>query len=70
MEYECRTIPLSRAVIGPNGVVDPLCNSCKSSDCDNNIEFHKVSIIGITRKWRVMARGNDMTIVIDCEGFC
>ncbi|MFW6015248.1 MAG: hypothetical protein ACOCRK_02275 [bacterium] len=47
----------------------PLCNKCHSIDCTNRIEYKNVSILGITRKMRVLVKGNSVYIVVDCKGF-
>ena len=69
MHYNCRTASLAQVLIGPDGVIEPLCNFCKTFDCDNTIEKTTLSIMGIQKEWRVLFRGSEPYAVVGCEGF-
>jgi hypothetical protein len=69
MEYQCKVIPISRLPVSFEGVVEPLCTNCQSRDCSNNPEIMKVSVLGIMKKYKVLVRGGDAVIVIDCQGY-
>jgi hypothetical protein len=69
MEYRCKTIPFTQLIAGPAGFVDTLCNSCKTLDCTNSIENKKVSILGVSKTFRVYIRGVDAYLVVECQGF-
>jgi hypothetical protein len=69
MEYKCRTIPLARLIIGSKGIMKPLCNECKSKDCENPIETISVSILGKEEKMRVWNSRSTTSMVVQCEGY-
>ena len=69
MEYKCQTINMSRMVIGSQGFVRPLCDSCSSKDCSNPIEKMKVRILGVIKKVKVLNRGINPSFVVQCEGY-
>ena len=69
MEYDCRTIPVAKTIVGSGGLVEPLCNSCKSVDCSNRIQFSTVSVMGALKKWRLLVKAGSIAAVIDCEGY-
>jgi len=69
MEYRVKTVQLSCCPIGPVGMVDPLCNFCKVSDCSHQIENRLISLVGVTKKWKLLVRGNEPYLVVECEGF-
>ena len=69
MQYKCRTVSLSKLIIGQKGFVMPMCDQCKTNDCENPIEFMNVSILGVTEKHRVYIQNRSAGIVVDCEGF-
>ncbi len=50
------------------GVVDPLCETCRSQDCTNPIQEREVSIMGVMKKIKLFM-GGDPTLVIKCEGY-
>lgn len=69
MNYRCKTVLLNSLIVGPTGIVMPLCEDCKTTDCDNPIEKRSVSIMGVSRKVRSYMRGDVAYFVIDCQGF-
>jgi hypothetical protein len=70
MEYPCKTIPLTQLTLNRVGVAEPLCNTCKTRDCTNPIQTKKVSIFGVNKEMRLLTRGSEPTVVIDCpEGY-
>ena len=69
MEYKCTTVSVSNLIATPIGFVMPLCQSCKTSDCDNPVENRKVSIIGIKKDVRVFVRGPQIYFVVKCNGY-
>lgn len=70
MQYKVKTIPLHKEIISYNKVVEPLCNKCKSRDCDNPIEPTVFSIRGVQSIWKVYVVGQRKSMVVDCTGFC
>ena len=69
MEYRCRTVPLTGLIVSHDGFVKPLCESCKTLDCTNPIEKHKVSIVGVVKSIKVYIRGKQVYFVVDCQGY-
>ena len=69
MEYQCRSIQISKLLLGVEGIIESLCETCKSTDCSNNIENRTISILGISKKRKVLMRGNEASIVISCKGY-
>jgi len=56
-------------VIGPQGFVKPLCDTCSCRDCSNSIEKMNVSIFGVTKKVKVLNKGVNPSFVVQCEGY-
>lgn len=69
MEYQCKTMPFDKLIYNQHGFVNPLCNDCINRDCSRDIERKKVSILGIKKEMRVMIRGGNINVVIQCEGY-
>ena len=69
MRYKYKTIPLSKLLVTPRGFVTSLCNDCASKDCSHNIEKRRVSILGIKKDIRIRVSGNEISFVIQCEGY-
>lgn len=69
MQYPCKTISLLQVPKTSQGIVEPLCNSCLSRDCDNPIEKRSVSLPHGKKDWRVMTRGNNISVVLQCQGY-
>ena len=69
MEYRCSTISAAEMVIGPKGVIMPLCEDCCTVDCDNPIEKTQVSLVGITHYIKVYNRGVEPRFVMQCQGY-
>jgi hypothetical protein len=69
VEYNCKTISYNRMNIGPKGIVRPLCDSCKTTDCSNPIEKKQASIFGVTRTTRLFVRGEEFYCVVECMGY-
>ena len=60
---------MNKMLMDHSGVIDSLCDSCSSADCDNPIETRKVSLIGILKNKKVFVRGDEVYFVIGCEGY-
>ena len=69
MKYNCKTISISKVPLNTQGLIESLCDRCTTRDCTNSVENRKVSILGIKREMRVIAKGQNVYIVIQCEGF-
>ena len=69
MEYKCQTVKLDRMIVTPQGFINSICESCKTSDCSNPIETRKISIIGVTKEVKIYSRGNEPRFVVQCEGY-
>ena len=70
MEYKCNIILLTQLMsIKGAKISDGLCNKCCTKDCTNPIETKVVSILGVNKKGRFYIRGNEPSIVINCDGF-
>jgi len=69
VRYKCKTIKVDKLVTSHQGFIKPLCNNCKTTDCDNPIEKRKISVLGINKQMKVFVRGDDVSFVIFCEGF-
>ena len=69
MEYKCTTVPMDKLISTPNGFAMPICQNCKTNDCDNPIEIRKVSIVGIKKDVKVFAKGNQFSFVVNCSGY-
>lgn len=71
MEYKCRTIPLTSLIVTHDGFINPLCEKCKTLDCTNPIEKHKVAVVGIVKELKLYTKGlgKQYYFVVDCQGF-
>jgi len=69
MEYKCETISLQKTFVGPKGIVEPLCNHCEAKDCTNPVQWQSISIMGITKKYKVLTMNENYHAVVKCEGF-
>lgn len=69
MEYKCKTISFNKLIYNHQGFVNPLCNDCTTKDCSRDIEKKKVSILGVKKEIRLVTKGDDVTAVIQCEGY-
>jgi len=69
MEYRCKSIPITKLPVGARGLGRPLCDLCATRDCTNPIQQRRVAIFGVTVNMRVIDRGMDPGMVIECEGF-
>ncbi len=69
MEYNCKAISIERLMASTKGFVMPLCQSCRTIDCANPIEKRQISILGIKKEIRVLARGTIINFVINCNGY-
>lgn len=68
-KYKCKSIPLTKMIATPKGFLNPLCNSCKTLDCENDIEVKKISVIGITIETKLLSKKDDSHMVIACDGY-
>ena len=69
MEFECRTVSLTKPMLNEKGVMEPLCNSCTQSECSYNIKKRTVSILGKNVEWHVQVSGNQAYQVVACAGY-
>lgn len=70
MLYPCRSVTLMQVPRTIDGSIkEPLCNTCASRDCENNIEKRKVSLPGGQKQWRVLMAGRNVQFVVQCEGY-
>ena len=69
MKYKTKSIPLTQLIATNKGFFQPLCNDCQTSDCENDIEIKKISILGITVESRLLAKKDDAHMVVACEGY-
>jgi hypothetical protein len=69
MKYKCNSVPFTKMIATNTGFLEPLCNNCKTLDCENDIETRKVSILGITVETKLLSKKDDSHIVVSCEGY-
>jgi hypothetical protein len=69
MKYKNQTLSLSQIIINHRGIVPPLCNTCKTRDCEYIVEEKKVSLMGVNHNWKVITKGGSLSIVMGCEGY-
>lgn len=69
MQYKCIAQSLSKVLFKSGQAVCSLCNNCESKDCTNQIENKKVSILGVSKKMRVLVGSDDIFAIVDCEGY-
>ena len=69
MKYKCTSFSFSKMLPTKDGFLEPLCNTCKTLDCENDIEITKVSILGITVENKLLSKKDDPHIVVSCEGY-
>ena len=69
MKYKCKAISLNKLAVTPSGFVTPLCNDCATKDCSHSIEKKKISILGIKKEVRLRVSGNEISLVVQCEGY-
>ena len=70
MEYECGLMPLSKLLVSPNGVVEPLCTSCHCADCTNPIRKIVISELGINKSHRLYVTAySEFMAVMECPGY-
>lgn len=69
MEYKCSTVPVSKLIATPMGFVMPMCQECKTVDCENPIESRKFSIVGVKKNIRAFVRGTQISFVVKCNGY-
>jgi hypothetical protein len=69
MNYECKSIPISKLQVSQTGVMESLCEKCACRDCSNDVEWKKISIIGIEYRKRLILRGDEPGLVVECKGF-
>lgn len=69
MKYKCQLVSMAQMLIGPDGLVMPLCNSCGTCDCSNPIENRQVSIMGLPKKCKIYSKGSSEYMVVSCVGY-
>lgn len=67
--YKCKLVPLERLLVGPVGVMQPLCNNCETRDCENPIQPTQVTVFGKNVTWRIYKKASNASIVVHCEGY-
>lgn len=68
-QYKTKLYPLEKLLVGPMGVIEPLCNSCTTRDCDNPIQPMNVTVFGKNINWKIYRKANVASIVISCTGY-
>ena len=69
MKYKTKSVPLTQLIATNKGFLQPLCNDCRTLDCENDIEIKKISILGVTVEGKLLAKKDDSYMVIGCEGY-
>ncbi len=69
MEYKCTTVPINKLISTPSGFVMPMCQECKTIDCDNPIESKNISVLGVNKNIKVFVRGTQISFVVNCNGY-
>jgi hypothetical protein len=69
MEYRCKLISVFKLEASYKGFVLPICSKCKTGDCTNPLELRDICILGERKKMKVYVKGDDVSFVINCEGF-
>jgi hypothetical protein len=69
MEYKCSVVSMNKLIAAPTGFVMPICQDCKTVDCDNPIETRRISVVGINKDVRVFVRGTQVLFVVKCNGY-
>lgn len=65
----CKKVSLDKLIITPQGVLEPLCQTCIHKDCGNPIEPKQISIFGVTKVLRLYISVGAPMAVVDCEGY-
>ena len=69
MKYPNKTVPLHKLILTHQGLIEPLCNYCKTRDCSHPIEPKTVSVFGVNKEMRVYGKGSMDSVVVECEGY-
>lgn len=69
MEYQIKLLPVHHQIIGPSGVIGPMCDSCVTPDCSHPVREQLVSIGGQMRKSRLYILNNIVRQVVECAGY-
>ena len=70
MEYEVQLAPADKAIVVPQGFLEPLCTSCTSPDCTNPIKELSMSVAGKIKKQRMwVEREGVVRQVVNCKGY-
>jgi len=69
MEYTCELANVNKYMYSRDGMKLSLCNTCKTRDCTNPIEFIQYSIYGVLVECRVYQRGGTPYFVTLCQGY-
>jgi hypothetical protein len=65
----CKKISLDKLVITPLGMAVPQCQNCIHTNCGNPIEKFKVSVMGVTKEWRLYNNHGVPLAVFECEHY-
>lgn len=68
-QYKAKTVSLDKLIVGPLGVVEPLCNSCSTRDCDNPIQPMSVTVFGKKVNWKIYKKAANAAVVVACTGY-
>jgi hypothetical protein len=69
MKYKNHTLPINQIVINHKGTVLPMCNNCKTRDCEHLVEEKRISLMGVNYDWKVIIKAGTVVIVVACEGY-
>ena len=69
MRFPCKKVSVEKLMIGPQGQMEPLCNSCINRECSNPIERKQISVFGVTKTYRLFCNSGNVHAIVDCEGY-
>jgi len=67
--YKCKLVPLTRLLVSPQGVMQPLCNTCSTRDCENPIQPQIVTVLGKNTEWKIYKKHTAASAVVSCAGY-
>ena len=67
--YKCKLVPLDKLLVGPIGVMKPLCNNCETMDCENPIQPQIVTVLGKNTEWKIYKKHTAASAVVSCAGY-
>jgi len=66
---KCKKVSIDHAMIGVDGIIYPLCQTCIHKNCGNPIVPVQVSILGVTETLRLFDSHKKPMAVVECEGY-